>query len=105
MAIIFFFSSRQTAGIGGDSYWLRLFLMKSFHVMEYAILVLLLFFVIKKDKYLFLTSYLYALSDELHQSFVPGRTGQFKDTFFDLAGIFLGLLILHYFKKRPILKQ
>lgn len=104
MAIIFYFSSRQTTGIGGDSFWLRFAILKSFHLIEYTILTLLLFFVIKKDKYLFLTSYLYALSDELHQSFVPGRTGQFKDTFFDLIGILIGLLIIHYFKKRPILK-
>lgn len=104
MLIIFYFSSQQTTGIGGESYLFRFALLKSFHIVEYAILTLLLFFVIKKNKYLFLASYIYALSDEFHQMFVPGRTGNIQDTFFDIFGIFIGLLILNFFKKRPILK-
>lgn len=31
----------------------------------------------------------YALSDELHQSFVPGRTASLHDVSFDILGIFL----------------
>ena len=33
---------------------------------------------------------LFAVSDEIHQSFVPGRTASFMDIGLDLIGIFLG---------------
>ncbi len=35
---------------------------------------------------------LYAASDELHQAYVPGRTGQFSDFLIDAAGILLSIL-------------
>ncbi len=35
----------------------------------------------------------YALSDEIHQRFVPGRTLQFFDLFIDLLGALAGVLI------------
>ena len=34
---------------------------------------------------------LFAVSDEIHQSFVPGRTASFMDIGLDLIGIVLGL--------------
>ena len=34
---------------------------------------------------------LFAVSDEIHQSFVPGRTASFMDIGLDLIGILLGL--------------
>lgn len=37
--------------------------------------------------------YVYACTDELHQLFVPGRSGQFTDTLIDGTGIVLGVLI------------
>ena len=37
---------------------------------------------------------LYAASDELHQVFVPGRTGQFSDVVVDVAGGAIGLTVL-----------
>ncbi|MFA5532335.1 MAG: VanZ family protein [Candidatus Shapirobacteria bacterium] len=104
MVIIFYFSSRQTTGIGGDSYWLRFFVLKSFHLIEYALLVIFLFLGFKKYKWSFLIAYIYAFSDEIHQYFIPGRTGKLRDTFFDLAGILIGLLIIKFFKKKLILK-
>jgi VanZ family protein len=41
----------------------------------------------------FVISVSYAISDELHQLFVPGRGGQVKDVFIDCAGTILGLSI------------
>lgn len=105
MGVIFYFSSRQTTGIGGDSYWFRFAILKTFHFIEYAILAIFLFLGYKKYKWTFLTAYIYALSDEFHQHFIPGRTGQFRDTFFDLTGILLALLVFKFFQKRPILKK
>ena len=104
MIVIFYFSSRQTTGIGGDSFWLRFFILKSFHVIEYAILTILLFIAIKKYKYLITISYLYALSDELHQYFISGRSARFRDTLFDLTGILIAIFLIKIFQKKPILK-
>ena len=48
--------------------------------------------------------YLYACFDEIHQTFVPERTGQFSDTLIDLIGILIGigilLLIRHLHRRR-----
>lgn len=37
---------------------------------------------------------LYATSDELHQLFVPGRSGQITDVILDSMGVLLGILIV-----------
>lgn len=34
---------------------------------------------------------LYAISDEVHQIFIPGRAGQIKDVFIDSAGALVGI--------------
>ena len=42
----------------------------------------------------------YALSDEFHQSFVPGRNPSILDVFiFDGLGAAIGLLLMNYFMK------
>lgn len=47
---------------------------------------------------------LYAISDEVHQLYIPGRAGQITDVIIDgigiLIGILLGLFVLHFNKKR-----
>jgi VanZ family protein len=40
---------------------------------------------------------LFAVSDEIHQSFVPGRTASFMDIGLDLLGILFGLWIFKIF--------
>lgn len=100
MIFIFYLSSRQTTGIGGDSYWFRFFIPKSFHIIEYAILFILLYFGFRKNLISILVAYAYGLSDEIHQLFVLGRTGRFRDTLFDLAGILIGVFVVNcLFKK------
>lgn len=42
-------------------------------------------------------SFLYALSDEMHQHFVPNREGRFHDVLIDTAGAALGLFIMWLF--------
>ncbi len=39
-------------------------------------------------------AFLYAVSDEFHQSFVPGRQASVGDVAADSAGAFLGLIIV-----------
>jgi VanZ family protein len=93
MAVIFHFSSISTAGIGATAVS-RYLILKSFHLIEYAALGILLYFGYNKFKWSLAAAYLYALSDEVHQFFVPGRSSKFTDTLIDLIGIFIGLMIL-----------
>lgn len=104
MCVIFYFSSRQTTGIGGDSYWYRFIILKTFHLIEYAILFILVNFAFNINFTSILVSYLYAISDEIHQSFTPGRTPKFTDTLIDLLGILIGFLLFRYVIK-PIFKK
>ena len=39
-------------------------------------------------------SFLYACTDEWHQTFVPGRAGRFSDVMVDTAGCLFGLLLI-----------
>lgn len=43
---------------------------------------------------------LYAVLDEWHQSFTPGRNPAFLDVSIDTAGGFLGVAFLYFIKKR-----
>lgn len=49
-----------------------------------------------------LLCFLYACSDEFHQSFVPGRGPSFLDVMLDTAGSLCGIVItgIHHFKAR-----
>jgi VanZ family protein len=104
MAIIFYFSSRQTTGIGGSSYWGRFFILKSLHIIEYAILYVLLFWGFDQPLPSVIIAYIFGVSDEIHQSFTPGRSAKFSDTLFDLLGIFLGFIFTK-FLIIPILRK
>lgn len=72
---------------------------KSAHFTAYAILGFLSWFALYgiKKGYRYACavgfSFLYACSDEIHQLFVPGRSGEFRDVLIDTAGAILGALI------------
>ena len=104
MTVIFYFSCRQTTGIGGTNETNRFLILKSFHLIEYAFLTFLLSFAILKKKWIILIAYLYAVSDEFHQFFTPGRTSRFRDTLIDLVGILIGIFIFNkiFSKKKSI---
>jgi VanZ family protein len=102
MFIIFYFSSRSTTGIGTNQVD-RFLILKSFHLIEYAILAFLLLLAITKNKLAVIVGYLYAVSDEIHQYFIPGRTGRFRDTLIDLIGILIGIFIFN--KIFPLIKR
>ena len=104
MAVIFFFSTQQTAEILPETVPHFIF-FKSLHLIEYAILAILIFFALLKNKTSIIFAYLYALSDEIHQTFIVGRSGRFKDTFIDLLGIIIGLYILKKLRKIKAINQ
>ena len=39
---------------------------------------------------------LYAISDEIHQIFVPGRVCDFKDVLIDTLGAIIGIILIHF---------
>jgi VanZ family protein len=74
---------------------------KTAHFSEYMILGTLLvagFFnrsrVAKTALLSLAAGFLYAVSDEVHQIFVPGRTGRFTDVVIDTLGIALSVFIM-----------
>ena len=97
MTIIFLLSSRQSIGVSQEES-VNFIIFKSLHVLEYALLTFLLFRAIYKTESwkLSLTQALtlaailafsYGVTDEIHQTFVPTRTGSVRDIFIDLIGI------------------
>ncbi len=107
--VIFYFSSipHLSSGLG---VW-DLFLRKIAHLIEYGILAFLLTRAFWNTGNLSLSdlcawslrlSIFYALTDELHQSFVPGRKNSIYDLFIDSLGavIIVFLIISRYEKDR-----
>lgn len=75
---------------------------KSAHMFSYFLLAVLLFMSMYDNsknigKVAFLTilfTFLYACTDEFHQLYIPGRSGEFKDVMIDTAGGILGCLVV-----------
>lgn len=80
------------------------------HASEYAILGVILFFTISayvENKGRFykivacatLGAAVYAMTDEFHQLFVPGRSCEFIDVCIDTCGALLGIVIVSVFRR------
>ena len=85
---------------------LQFIVRKSAHFIGYMILGILasgliLYYGNINKKYLlaFLICVIYAISDEIHQLFVPGRAGQVRDVLIDSAGSLLGIILVMAFVK------
>lgn len=69
------------------------------HLLEYLILSLLIVNLLKQYgiKNVILASimlcFIYSVSDEIHQLFVPGRTFQYLDIFMDVIGAVIGAIL------------
>lgn len=70
------------------------------HFSEYLILGILIYNYCLRLDLSTLLCLLYALSDEIHQIFIPGRSCQIRDIIIDLLGAIFGILILHLYNKR-----
>ena len=84
-------------GVGFTEFFIR----KLAHMSEYAALGFFSAFAFaytfknaKRFYFGILFTLLYAISDEIHQLFVSGRSGQVRDVFIDMAGALLGVLLL-----------
>jgi VanZ family protein len=86
------------------------YIRKTAHVFNYFVLTLLLifaYFSIKKSKkYVFVHSslfaFLFSIFDELFQTFVPGRSGVFRDVLIDQIGTIMALLLIYLVLKRKL---
>jgi hypothetical protein len=109
MAIIWYFSSEGEVASSGRSLPMAEFLglheaviRKSAHFIIYALLGASFYNLIKNNLRftpafrgfiaLALTS-TYAIIDEVHQTFVPGRSGQISDVVLDSAAALVGIII------------
>ena len=101
--LIFFFSSLQTIPSPQDTV-LNFVLKKSAHIFEYAVLYWLTFRAInwevyetspqkKRVDYLspLIFTLIYAIFDEIHQSFIPNRHAKLYDVGFDSVGALLAI--------------
>ena len=70
------------------------------HFTEYLILGILIYNYSLKLDLSTLICLLYAISDEIHQIFTPGRSCQIKDVIIDLLGAICGILIIYLYNKR-----
>lgn len=98
MAIIFAFSSRAKDELPNFQDW-EYFVKKSSHFLVYGLLALSYIRALPKRNHLlaWALAILYALSDEFHQSFVPGRTSSLVDVFvFDNLGAIVALALHRY---------
>jgi VanZ family protein len=105
MAVIFVLSSMRGSG---ENYYDPLYFIerKTFHVIEYFILSTLFFLFFsrnlsQKKSLVFAMgcSFLYACSDEWHQTFVFGRDGTVWDVAVDSIGILIAVFVILKFKK------
>lgn len=93
--------------------WLDYPIRKTAHMTEYAVLGLLLFFFVRgwlrenRKNYIgaFALAVCYAVTDEVHQLFVPGRSGQASDVCVDAGGVLLGLFVIYLFQKIKALRK
>ena len=69
---------------------------KTAHMIEYAILGILLAIAMnnKRKPVALAIGILYACTDEFHQLFVAGRSGQIRDVMIDSAGVLLGVFMI-----------
>jgi VanZ family protein len=85
-------------GLGG---W-DLVLRKIAHAGEYAVLGALLQRALARPGLAFALGVAYAVSDEIHQSFVPGRQGSPLDVALDAAGVAIGVALWHRAQARRL---
>jgi VanZ family protein len=71
-----------------------LVLRKCAHATEYAVLGFLLLRALAREVPAFLTGVAYAITDEVHQAFVPGRHGAVYDVVIDAVGVLVGVYVV-----------
>ncbi len=95
MGLIFVLSGQAKTDIPSFGVW-DLLIKKGAHFLAYAVLAWLALWAVGEAKrpyaIAFIIAVLYAVSDEYHQTFVPGRNGQWLDVLIDSIGALTALM-------------
>ncbi len=75
----------------------------TFHFFLYFFYGISILLAIGKFRYSYTFGVVYALSDELHQYFVPGRTCDPMDFLVDSVGLLVGMLVLLVLREKIFL--
>ena len=112
--VIFLFSNSPTIKTS-DFYFWDFILKKTAHFSEYGIFSTLLYRAlinsnVNKKSAMFVSvaiSLIYAITDEIHQSYIPGRTPAVRDVLIDLTGayVFLYIIVLNINKLPTFIKK
>ena len=126
MIIIFWFSHQTgTESSGLSTYivnWLEnhlhiivpeLIIRKMAHMGEYALLTFTFIYGFSKNKFILQkvllfslsATFLYACSDEFHQLFIVGRSGQLADVMIDTTGGIIAIILFYFIKKKKCSSQ
>ncbi len=107
MALIYYLSSApppQAARMAP-----QLMDIKFTHIIEYFVLACLIYYAVANTSdisfkwratYAVMLTYIYGLTDELHQAFVQGRSSSLIDPFTNLAAACLAVAVVYYFKRK-----
>jgi VanZ family protein len=108
MGMIFFLSSQSTLPTFPSIVPDRV-AKKGAHFVEYATLAVLCWRALRQTiragnpaTWAFALTVLYAMSDEWHQTFVPGRHGRLTDVLIDSTGAVVGLAAVHFWWRRKV---
>lgn len=95
MTLIFLISSKADLPINGTVS--EDFLSKKFaHIFEYIVLMFFMFRAVgeKNPAKAFLYSLVFAFTDEIHQLFIPTRTGKLRDVGIDSIGLIISSILI-----------
>lgn len=103
-AILIFFLSAQSYLPSFETYFFDFLFKKGSHIFVYGVLYFLVFRgvnlekkTLKEKNWLvpFVICFIYALVDEFHQAFTPGRTPAYRDIGYDLLGTSIAFLRIY----------
>jgi VanZ family protein len=104
MILIFSFSAHPSLQASQIN-WQDFFIKKTAHVVEYCILAMLFDYSLRHTTHfsrlkrlIFTLTFIafYALSDEFHQRFTPGREPRVRDVVIDILGGSIGIYLHRY---------
>jgi VanZ family protein len=110
LAAIFYLSNQSLKIFAGFDVW-TFIIRKIAHMFEYAVLALLIFRILRQTEkkhiywdiaWVFIFTVLYAISDEYHQTFIPGRVGIYTDVLIDSVGALVScwFILLDYHHRK-----
>jgi len=106
MSLIFIASAIPGSELPKFDFW-DVLIKKGGHMVGYALLAASFLHALHNDQSIkpirfvvaFCLTMLYAVSDEWHQGFTPGRTPSLLDVIIDAAGGLIGLVVWHIIRK------